>query len=57
MSEGPTVHCTNHGEVFEKVSTEQAGDGTQVLITQCWKAACGCAVEIMMALPKETDIN
>lgn len=57
MTEGPVVHCTNRGDVFEKLSTEQADDGSQVLITQYWKATCGCAVEIMMALPREDEAN
>jgi hypothetical protein len=57
MTEGQVVHSTNHGEVFEKLSTERAADGSQVLITWYWKATCGCAVEIIMLPPREAEAN
>jgi hypothetical protein len=34
----PVVHCTQHAGEFKKTYQETAEDGTQVLVTQYWKA-------------------
>jgi len=57
MNEGPTVWCTNHVQQFRKAGQEVDDDGTQQLIKQYWRADCGCAVEVTMALPREADAN
>jgi hypothetical protein len=54
----PVVHCTIHGKQFSKTYQQTDDDGTQVLITQYWKAeCCGFEIEIMMALPREDNAN
>jgi hypothetical protein len=54
----PVVRCTLHAGEFKKTYQETSEDGTQVLVTQYWKAdCCGFEIEIMMALPREAKAN
>jgi hypothetical protein len=57
MNDGPTVWCTNHVQQFRKVGQEVDDDGTRQLIEQYWPAECDCAVEVIMAVPREADAN
>jgi hypothetical protein len=49
--DNPTVICSKHAEPFRKVQEEVDNDGTQTLVKQYWRADCGCAVEITLAIP------
>ena len=57
MGDNPAVWCSNHIAPFEKVNEEIDHDGTQTLVTQHWRAACGCAVEITLAIPDQGRVN
>jgi hypothetical protein len=50
-ADNPTVMCALHAERFRRVSEEVDHDGTQTLVKQYWDAACGCKVEITLAIP------
>jgi hypothetical protein len=53
--DNPAVWCTKHAKQFVKGETEVTNDGTQFLIKQYWKAECGCAVEITLAVREPGD--
>jgi hypothetical protein len=57
MNDGPTVWSTNHVLQSRKAGQEVDDEGTQQLIKQYWRADCGCAVEVIMALPREDSAN
>jgi hypothetical protein len=49
--DNPTVWCAVHAKPFGKWFQETDHDGTQILVKQCWDAACGCSIEITLAVP------
>jgi hypothetical protein len=51
VQSNPTVYCALHAVPFAKTDENVDNDGTQTLISQIWEAACGCKVEITLALP------
>jgi hypothetical protein len=53
----PTVYCTNHARPFAITETEEDHDGVQLLVKQYWKADCGCAVEVTLAIPTKSIAN
>lgn len=55
MMKEPRVWCAKHAKEFHRTSTEHDDDGTQVLVKQYWKAACGCELEITMAFPMAAE--
>jgi hypothetical protein len=48
----PTVICSKHAQPFQLIDGETDHDGTQQLVKQYWRAACGCEIEITLAIPE-----
>lgn len=57
MDRNPKVWCALHATEMVKTNEELDDDGTQLLVKQYWKGACGCLQEITLAIPRDERPN